>query len=65
LKHDGDGDILNRFLTEINIPDKIYREIMALKNYFSSFECIAMDSFWLNVGTSSVKYDYLVYKHKS
>ncbi|XP_025408958.1 zinc finger MYM-type protein 1-like [Sipha flava] len=43
---------LNRVLTEINMPDKMYSEIMALKKYFSSFECIAMASFWFKVLSS-------------
>lgn len=43
---------LNRVLTEINMPDKMYSETMALKNYFSSFECIAMASFWFKVPSS-------------
>lgn len=43
---------LNRVLTEINMPDKIYSKIMALKKYFSSFECIAMARFWFKVLSS-------------
>jgi len=43
---------LIRVLTEINMPDKMYSETMALKNYFSSFECIAIASFWFKVLSS-------------
>jgi len=45
-------DHLDRILNEINLPEKIYCEIISLKNYFSSFECIAMASFWFKVLSS-------------
>jgi len=43
---------LDRILNEINLPEKMYCEIISLKNYFSSFECIAMASFWFKVLSS-------------
>jgi len=43
---------LDRILNEINLPEKMYCEIISLKNYFSSFECIAMASFWFKILSS-------------